>query len=68
MQKIIRAKGAEAMGETHTMFMNFESNGQLKKPEYPAHMIAALANNPPKEFSGKMCTWNDEGIKPYRPE
>jgi hypothetical protein len=53
------------MEENHEMFINLHRNGQLTKPEYPAHVIVALANSPPKEFSGKMCNWNDEQMKPY---
>lgn len=68
MQIRIRENAAEAMQEYHTIFMNLYDNNQLVKPELPAYVIAALASNPPKELSGKMCGWDDEELQPYRRE
>ncbi|KAI7906576.1 uncharacterized protein BX663DRAFT_428023 [Cokeromyces recurvatus] len=65
MQNVIRTKGKESMKEDHDKFIDLHRSGKLVKPQDPGHVLAALANNPPKELSGKMYSWNDEEMKPF---
>lgn len=66
MQHLIRTQGANAMEENHSKFIDLHRNGQLVKPEDPGHVLVALSNNPPKDLSGQMLSWDDEEMKPYR--
>ncbi|KAI9267825.1 hypothetical protein BY458DRAFT_437033, partial [Sporodiniella umbellata] len=68
MQDSIRQTGKEAMGSDHTKFTNLHSEGKLIKPEQPGYVLAALANNAPKNLSGLMYTWNDEQLNSYQPK
>jgi NAD(P)-dependent dehydrogenase (short-subunit alcohol dehydrogenase family) len=65
MQALIRSDGQKSMREDHSKFIDLHKHGQLVKPQDPGHVLAALANNPPKELSGKMYSWNDEEMKPF---
>lgn len=65
MQGLIRSNGQKSMREDHGKFVELHEKGQLVKPHDPGHVLAALANDPPKELSGKMVTWNDEDMRSY---
>ncbi|KAG2229878.1 hypothetical protein BDF21DRAFT_406396 [Thamnidium elegans] len=65
MQVLIRSDGEKGMGSDHAKFMDLHREGKLVQPQYPGHVLAALANSPPKELSGKMFSWNDAEMKPF---
>ncbi|CAO3620725.1 unnamed protein product [Cunninghamella blakesleeana] len=66
MQKDIREKGGEAMGNDHNKFMELHRSGKLLAPETPGHVAVALGLNPPRERSGGFYSWDDELLKEYR--
>lgn len=65
MQVLIRSDGEKGMGSDHAKFMELHREGKLVQPQYPGHVLAALANNPPKELSGKMFSLTDAEMKPF---
>ncbi|OBZ82054.1 putative oxidoreductase C30D10.05c [Choanephora cucurbitarum] len=65
MQTMIRSSGAEGMKDDHAKFIELHREGKLVKPEDPAHVLVALANQPPKHLSGGFYSWNDEPMKPF---
>jgi hypothetical protein len=65
MQVMIRSTGEEAMKHDHAKFVDLHREGKLVQPEDPGHVLVALANNPPKNLSGQMYSWNDEQLKGY---
>ncbi|RCH80020.1 hypothetical protein CU098_008375 [Rhizopus stolonifer] len=65
MQNMIRSTGASGMKDDHAKFIELHRDGKLVKPEDPAHVLAALANQPPKHLSGGFFSWNDEDMKPF---
>jgi hypothetical protein len=65
MQHMIRSTGRDAMQDDHDKFIQLHHEGKLVSPEDPGHVLVALANNPPKDLSGQMCSWNDEKLKDY---
>ncbi|CAO3692538.1 unnamed protein product [Rhizopus microsporus] len=67
MQATIRASGEKAMGQDHAKFVQLHSQGNLIKPETPGYVLAALANDPPKELSGQFHSWDDEQLKRFQP-
>ncbi|KAI9480518.1 MAG: hypothetical protein EXX96DRAFT_563080 [Benjaminiella poitrasii] len=66
MQSLIRSRGQDAMKEDHSKFVDLHRSGKLVQPQDPGHVLAALAANPPKALSGKMYSWDDNDMKPYR--
>lgn len=65
MQNLIRSEGEQGMKEDHVKFIELHRTGNLVQPQDPGHVLVALANNPPKELSGQMYSWNDEEMKPF---
>ncbi|KAI8327253.1 hypothetical protein BD560DRAFT_418348 [Blakeslea trispora] len=65
MQNTIRSTGAEGMKDDHAKFIELHRDGKLVKPEDPAHVLVALANQPPKHLSGGFYSWNDEPMQPF---
>lgn len=57
MQQEIREKHAQAMGDSHSSFMQLKEAGKLLKPEQPGHVIAKLALNGGKELSGQFLKY-----------
>ncbi|KAH9895499.1 NAD(P)-binding protein [Xylariomycetidae sp. FL2044] len=59
MQKVIRDGAQTGMSpEVHAMFVSDHEEGRLLKPEIPGQVIANLAENAPKDLSGKHYKWN----------
>jgi NAD(P)-dependent dehydrogenase (short-subunit alcohol dehydrogenase family) len=69
MQREIREVHHERMSQKdREKFSGLKSSGGLLKPEQPGHVIAKLAMNGGKEFSGKFLSWNDESLKTFQEE
>ena len=67
MQRDIREKHSGAMDPKDAeRFAELKTKGGLLKPEQPGHVIARLALEAPKEFSGKFLTWNAEELKDFQ--
>lgn len=57
MQREIREKHEQAMGDHHRKFTKLRDNGELLKPEQPGHVIAKLALEGGTELSGQFLTY-----------
>ncbi|KAL1917214.1 uncharacterized protein VTP21DRAFT_4870 [Calcarisporiella thermophila] len=67
MQSLVREQGAANMKpEEHQKFINLHAQNQLVDAREPGHVIAALALDAPKAFSGGYFNWEDEAFKEYQ--
>ncbi|GAA5835413.1 hypothetical protein JCM11251_005228 [Rhodosporidiobolus azoricus] len=63
MQTTIRAIGADHMSPSdHARFTTLHQEGKLLPPSEPAGMLAGVALEAPKEWSGSFRNWNDEEV------
>lgn len=67
MQAHIRQNGGSLMLEKdHQIFKDVYSSGKLVNPEDAGHVVAALALQAPKDFSGRFVSWDSEECKDFR--
>ena len=67
MQSKLRAEGEPHMTKAlYEIFTHAYSESKLVKPEDCGHVIAALALNAPKHFSGQFISWDSDDCKPFR--
>ena len=50
----------------HQVFVKAHSEGKLVKPEDAGHVIAALALQADKGFSGQFVSWDSEECSRFR--
>ncbi|KAF8476118.1 short-chain dehydrogenase [Kalaharituber pfeilii] len=65
MQREIRERHSNAMGDVHQRFINLHTTGKLLRPEQPGTVIANLALKASNELSGKFLSWDAEELKEY---
>lgn len=67
MQVSIRDIHASNMDEKDAAkFKELKQSGGLLKPEQPGNVMARLAQDAPKELSGKFLSWNDESLGAFQ--
>lgn len=65
MQNNIRDNHGQAMGDSHSKFVDLYETGGLLKPEVPGAVIANLVLEAKGDFNGKYLRYNDEKLKAY---
>lgn len=67
MQTAIRSIGAEHMTEKdHAKFTGLHAEGKLVKPADAGAVLAGLALNAEKKWSGEFVSWDASDMDPYR--